>query len=99
MDLPPWTRPPLSTSLSFSLPVSADVLYFLSRGSLAYGSVKIDLLEEGGDDVAVDVTISYWSDAALERATVCELEREGTNHHGIGIFVRRLIATLVQLSY
>lgn len=83
---------PSQATFSFDLPVDSDALYFLSRGSLASGSVKVGVGIEGGDKVAVDVVVSYWSSSALERTTVCELQRTD-GQHGIGIFVRDPIST------
>lgn len=83
------TIPPYSSSVSFTLPANTDLLYFLSRGSLAYGSVHIEAVPGSGDDVNVDVEVGYWSEAALERASVCKLEKEDGNAHGVGIFTPR----------
>lgn len=84
MDLPPYT-----SSVSFTLPANTDLLYFLSRGSLAYGAVRIEAVSGSGDDVPVDVEVRYWTESALERATVCKLEKDDGNAHGVGIFTPR----------
>jgi len=79
-------RPPTSSSWSFDLPVDSDALYFFSRGSLAEGTVDVDVDIEGGDNVRVEVVAYYWSEFALGRTSVCELER-AKRQRGIGIFV------------
>lgn len=78
--------PPYSASTSFNLPVSANLLFFFSNGSLAHGSVKVEAARDDGDEVKVDVVVSYWTQTALDRANVCVLER-GHGQHGIGIIV------------
>lgn len=86
--------PPYSSSLSFTLPVDADLLYFLSRGALAYGSVRIAPADPS-ELVKVDITMRYWTEAARSRAHICKLENggedgnHGRNSHGIGIFTPR----------
>ncbi|TDL19372.1 hypothetical protein BD410DRAFT_792189 [Rickenella mellea] len=77
--------PPHTAKTSFKLPVNSDVLYLLSRGSLASGDVHVTALDHSGDDVIVDIVVSYWNDEALERANVCQLERP-ESECGVGIF-------------
>lgn len=86
-----FPRPPYQSRKSFLLPVDADHLYFLSRGSLASGSVRFELSsDQSSDSVKVDVTASYWSTGALDRASVCSLQRHGSsNYYGVGIFTPR----------
>lgn len=87
--LPDMDPPPYTSSVSFTLPANTDLLYFLSRGSLAYGAVRIEAVSGSGDDVQVDVEVRYWTESALERATVCKLEKDDGNAHGVGIFTPR----------
>ncbi|KAI5123821.1 hypothetical protein M0805_009113 [Coniferiporia weirii] len=85
--------PPYSENVSFSLPANASLLYFLSRGSFAYGSVLFTVSAEhfrpnyDPSIVEVDIRIGYWTPKALERATVCPLNRG--DEHGVGIFTPR----------
>ncbi|KAL5504624.1 hypothetical protein ACEPAH_7287 [Sanghuangporus vaninii] len=85
--------PPYRSKTSFSLPANADTLSFLSRGSLVEGDVHITLASESSVDdetVRVEVTVRYWSEGALDRASVCKLERhENGDHYGVGIFTPR----------
>ncbi|THH07536.1 hypothetical protein EW145_g3313 [Phellinidium pouzarii] len=88
-------EPPFHSNSSFSLPAHADLLYFLSRGSLAHGSVRFDVADSSSpgydpETVVVDVRIAYWTSQALERAAVCRLTKGDPNghrgQHGVGIF-------------
>ena len=81
--------PPFSSSASFNLPVDADLLYFLTRGSLSAGTLRIEADVSPSTDVRVDVEVRYWSEIALERATVCSLRRDDGHAHGVGIFTPR----------
>lgn len=96
----PWSS---SKNLSFSISdaSSLETLYFLSRGSLATGSVRVftkgdgsntgagagDNTRDDGDTVRVNVRVYYHTQAALERVSVCDLERAGGKQRGVGIFV------------
>ena len=83
-------KPPHHSKTSFTLPADADTLYFLSRGSLSQGNVHVALASDPTVDdgtVQVEVVVYYWTESALERASVCKLERhEGGDHYGVGIF-------------
>ncbi|KAL5521356.1 hypothetical protein ACEPAG_9281 [Sanghuangporus baumii] len=83
-------KPPYHSNTSFSLPADADTLSFLSRGSLVEGNIHITLASEPSVDdetVRVEVTVRYWSEDALDRASVCKLEKhENGDHYGVGIF-------------
>ncbi|KAI5123822.1 hypothetical protein M0805_009114 [Coniferiporia weirii] len=91
--------PPYSANASFSLPADASLLYFLSRGSLAYGSVLFTTSagpsrpNSDPNTVEVDVRVGYWTTEALERAAVCRLNRDDEagheGEHGVGIFTPR----------
>ncbi|KZP03104.1 hypothetical protein FIBSPDRAFT_769470, partial [Athelia psychrophila] len=76
---------PYSARTQFKYPLSSDVLYLLARGELAYGSVKIVDLEDGGDNVLIDVIAGYHSQDALNRANVCAVSRKN-GENGIGIY-------------
>jgi len=111
----PWRN---STNMSFSISdaSSLDTLYFLSRGSLATGSVRVFTKGDGsnagagagnngddtGDDddtVRVYVRVYYHTQAALERVSVCDLERSGGKQRGVGIFTPRNWHTRNPLDY
>ncbi|THH26317.1 hypothetical protein EUX98_g7871 [Antrodiella citrinella] len=71
---------------SFNLPLNSDVLYFLARGSLSRGSIKItDDGNNGDDKVVVGVSFLYMHDVAPEKIQVCRLQRDGSKN-GVGIF-------------
>ncbi|KIJ66010.1 hypothetical protein HYDPIDRAFT_110134 [Hydnomerulius pinastri MD-312] len=85
-DLPSWSRSyPHGAETAFTLPVDADTLYLLSRGAYQHGIVEVDQSSEATDTVGVRVRVAYYYDGALERATVCHVERV-ENEHGVGIF-------------
>ena len=79
-------RDHLAARTSLKLPVSSDLLYFIGRGTLSHGLVRI--LDDGEDENDVNVTVTYLYDAEhlLEKAKVCLLEQE-KHHNGVGIFV------------
>ncbi|GJE88415.1 hypothetical protein PsYK624_044980 [Phanerochaete sordida] len=70
---------------SVKLPLTSDLLYFIGRGTLSHGLVRI--LDDGDseNEVNVTVTFAYGEERLLEEAKVCLLEQEG-NQHGVGIF-------------
>ncbi|TFK50921.1 hypothetical protein OE88DRAFT_1747839 [Heliocybe sulcata] len=76
---------PKSVATAFSLPVSSEVLYFVAHGSQLSGS--LDVVDDGYEEgvVQVDVTVFYYDDSALDRASVCKLSREG-GQNGVGFF-------------
>jgi len=78
-----------SATLVLSNVTNSDLLYFLSRGSLSYGSIKVDAVESNSDDVRVDIEARYWSRRSLEQAMVCKLEKDGGDARGVGIFTPR----------
>lgn len=77
---------PYSEKTSFSLPVSAENLYFLSHGQNSHGDLAILTSDQDDDAVRVEVVVRYYTKGALERATVCQFKR-GHDEHGFGIFV------------
>lgn len=70
---------------SVKLPVSSDLLYFISRGSLSHGAVRIIDDGEDSSDVNVSVTFVYDAEFLLDRAKVCLLQQEH-DKNGVGIF-------------
>ena len=93
-DWTPFEVPPESNDYrhgaraSLELALSSDLLYFLSRGSLANGVVEISEDDDVDDsEVAnVDVTFLFQDPNALDHAKVCRLQKaEGKN--GVGIIV------------
>jgi hypothetical protein len=77
---------PYSSSVSFELPVSSAVLFFLARGSLASGNIKILHINQVSDVAKVQVDVGYYRADAIDRAHVCALTRSADDH-GVGIFV------------
>lgn len=79
---------PHSARVVFDLPVSSDALYLFAQGSLAQGNITLLAdPQEGGDQVKVEVIVSYYTQTALDRAKLCSLQRK-SGENGIGIFVR-----------
>lgn len=75
------------TSASFDLPLSADNLFLLARGSRSHGSVNVET-SKTGDSVKVHVSASYYDPEILKSgAEVCLVKRKN-NEVGVGIFVR-----------
>ena len=71
---------------SLKLPVSSDLLYFISQGAFSRGLVRV--LNDGEDknDVNVTVTYFYKTEYLLERSKVCFLQPK-EDRNGVGIFV------------
>ncbi|KAG9312162.1 hypothetical protein JVU11DRAFT_7452 [Chiua virens] len=85
-DHPSWTIDyPHGAEAFFSLPVDSDALYLVSRGAYQQGLVDIEQSTEASDTVDIRVRVAYFNDKALERATVCQLQR-AEGEHGVGIF-------------
>ncbi|CCM02993.1 uncharacterized protein FIBRA_05108 [Fibroporia radiculosa] len=78
-----------SAETSFELPLSSDILFFLSRGhaAFAHGSIEIsDTGKEGSDMAQVDIVGHYNDiDDFLGLTSVCTLQPED-GHNGVGIF-------------
>lgn len=77
--------------LRFSMPVNAEQFVISSVASQAAGSISLDIkstesipseegrqngAEDQGKTVDIDIDLSYFSESALNRATVC-LQNEG----------------------
>ncbi|EIN10113.1 hypothetical protein PUNSTDRAFT_126011 [Punctularia strigosozonata HHB-11173 SS5] len=73
---------------SFKLPVDAEHLFFISTGALSYGKLDIVQGEHEGNDIEVEVSVVYWLERILKKASVCRLSRED-DQHGVGIFTPR----------
>ena len=87
-DQPPWALEyPYGAETAFSLPLHSDALYLISRGAFQHGLVNIEQSTQVADTVDIRVRVAYHDDDALERATVCQMER-ADREHGVGIFVR-----------
>jgi hypothetical protein len=78
---------------SFSMPVDAEELYFLSRGSRSFGDIEIvpvfgdDVKEEG--KVFVQVNATYNNEDVIESASVCLLQQN--DKHGLAIIVSSIL--------
>ena len=79
---------PFVAKTSLALPVSSDLLYLVSSGSLSHGHVEISADGESDSDVTVDVIFLYHNEDVLDDAKVCYLERR-QGEKGVGIFVSR----------
>ncbi|KAF8586655.1 hypothetical protein K439DRAFT_1659596 [Ramaria rubella] len=80
--------PPLSSTLHFSIPTSSPLVFLTSGGSYDKdSSVTVQLSESDSfsDDIEIDVVVGYYDNAALDRADVCLLERDGGGT-GVGLF-------------
>ncbi|TFY78474.1 hypothetical protein EWM64_g5533 [Hericium alpestre] len=82
--------PNYSAKTEFDLPIHSDLLFLLSRGSLASGSVSIvqDLSLTDKDTVKASLVVHFHSRTALSRSKVCRLQR-GNNENGVGVFTAR----------
>ncbi|KAF9460719.1 hypothetical protein BDZ94DRAFT_1169062, partial [Collybia nuda] len=79
-----------SSEVSFDLPISADNIFLLARGSQSHGTVNIET-SETGDDIKVHVTVSYFDrDILKPGAKVCLIQRKNGGV-GVGIFTRNWI--------
>lgn len=78
---------PYAAKANLDLPVSSDLLYFLSHGALSSGVVQLAADGDSDSDVAtVSVQLLYHHPEFLEDAHVCLLQRE-EGKNGVGIFV------------
>ncbi|KAF8525979.1 hypothetical protein BU17DRAFT_41231 [Hysterangium stoloniferum] len=75
-----------SVDLSYTIPSNSSVIFFLSRGSYHSGEVTYELSDKpsSGDEIEIDVKISYYRDSILTRSKVCVLDRD--DGRGIGFF-------------
>jgi hypothetical protein len=85
-----FTSAPYFSSTSFSIPVSSDVVYFFSRGSFGYGSLRFELSDKTDGDIDVEISLDYYHEEILKRTQVCLLERK-PGERGVGFFVSNLL--------
>ncbi|KAJ7077644.1 hypothetical protein B0H15DRAFT_789487, partial [Mycena belliarum] len=82
---------PFSANASFTLPVSAETLFLLSRHDphqralLAMGHVRFVQSEEAGEEVQVAVTAHFAHQKYLDGAKACVL-KQGGEESGVGLF-------------
>lgn len=72
---------------SFELPMTADLLFFLSRGGVS-GHINIIRARVSPPIVQVIVTAQYHKPEDLERTKACRMGH--ANEHGVLIWVRLL---------
>ena len=90
-------EPPYYQDTTFSLSSEADLLYFVSHGSLVSGNVNINAEPTGvQDSISVDLRAYYWSESALDYVSVCEIKSRGVGEgsdrkvkQGVAIFSPR----------
>ena len=73
---------------SLTLPMSADMLSIVTRGSRTRGSLEVSQIADAGSDAVVDVDVFYRNREDFDEATTCRLHPSNTNNWGLGIFVR-----------
>lgn len=72
--------------MNFSIPISADKLYFFNKGPLTYGSITFDTSPEPSSEIFVDVTVHDTTQPAIQQSKVCLFNTLG--EWGVGIWVR-----------
>ncbi|KAF8586657.1 hypothetical protein K439DRAFT_1408598 [Ramaria rubella] len=93
--------PPFSSTVHFSIPTSSPLVFLTSKGSYDQDSsitVQLSESDSSSDDIEIDVVVGYYDNAALERADVCLLERDGGGK-GVGLFTQRCYWPWCFLSY
>ena len=80
------SEPPYSTSVSYSIPTSANLVYFLSEGHFGKGGLRFELSDKQDDELAINVIIKYYKEEMLKNSQICSLERDNGGR-GIGFFV------------
>ena len=77
-----------AAATSVTLPLTSDLLYFLSQGDHNAGTIEIvEGGEKGSKEVRVDVQMYYSSQEVLQTAKVCRMQA-ARGKNGVGIFVR-----------
>lgn len=72
---------------SFEIPLSADNIFFLSRGSLSAGFVElVTSSDQAKDSVTINVIAEYHREYIRDLAKACLVSRDG-NQQGVGLFV------------
>ncbi|KAG6329403.1 hypothetical protein ID866_9687 [Astraeus odoratus] len=84
-DFLAWATEPFGAETSFSLPVDADGVYLLARGSNQLGHLSIVQSTKVSNVADVNIRVAYRSEEALDLASVC-LTKSPRNEYGIGIF-------------
>lgn len=84
---------------SYTLPATAELLYFVTRGSHAQGEFHIEPLVDA-DEVTIDVDLMHWNKEVLDSVKMCTLQRKRGNAVGFGIYVSvlRIILKLLNVS-
>ncbi|KAF8911655.1 hypothetical protein CPB84DRAFT_1762498 [Gymnopilus junonius] len=71
---------------SFDLPLSSDTLFFISRGRLHSGSVRVATSSDQAEDTAtVNIIVRYNHDYLLDSTKACLLSRH-EGEKGVGLF-------------
>ena len=73
---------------SVTLPMSADILSFITQGARIHGSLDVSQTADAGSDAVVEVDAFYRNQEDFDEATVCRLRTAYSNEWGLGIFVR-----------
>ncbi|KAG8930164.1 hypothetical protein FRC03_006468 [Tulasnella sp. 419] len=89
-ELETFVFPPYSSRMTMELDSEAPLLYFLARGSLAWGKIRILTEEvarksESNPKVRIDIDVRYWSLIARNRANICILSKD-EGAQGVGIY-------------
>lgn len=72
---------------SFEIPLSADNIFFLSRGALSAGVVElVTSPNQAKDSVTINVVAEYHREYIRDLAKACLVSRDG-NQQGVGLFV------------
>lgn len=75
-------------SQTFLFPLSAQSIYFLTRGNYQAGTLKFELAPAGSDPTKVIVNIVLSSDAAVAfNVSLLEKSSSSTNGYGVGFYV------------
>ncbi|KAI0827699.1 hypothetical protein BC628DRAFT_1338239 [Trametes gibbosa] len=88
----------IGPTVTFQLPLSADVLYIFSRGSLSYGSVTFTTASGSGDEVQVDISSTYESVELLNKVNLCLFERV-PGQKGVGILTPEDVANVKDVVF
>ncbi|KJA28698.1 hypothetical protein HYPSUDRAFT_61555 [Hypholoma sublateritium FD-334 SS-4] len=71
---------------SFEIPLSADNIFFVSRGSLSAGLIEfVTSADQPKDSVTVNVIAEYHREYIRDLAKACLVSRDG-NQQGVGLF-------------
>ncbi len=74
---------------SFEIPLSADNIFFLSRGALSAGVVElVTSPNQAKDSVTINVVAEYHREYVRDLTKACLVSRDG-NQQGVGLFVSK----------